>query len=176
MGSGVETARETADWLNGRGEKVGVLSVRLYLAFSVQASVAALPPPARAARVLDRAKAPGAVGEPLYQAVAVALREAFDGGIAPMPHPPRLIGGRYGLSSKEFTPAMVKAVFDELAPLLLPSPPSDGGEGRVRGDRPKNHFTVGIVDDVTHTSLPCEELDTEPDDVVRAVFFGLGAD
>lgn len=160
MGSSAETASETVDYLVGQGEKVGVLAVRLYRPFSVPDFVAALPATVRALAVLDRTKEPGAVGEPLYVDVGMALHEAFDLGIAPQPAMPRLIGGRYGLSSKEFTPAMVKAVFDEL-----------------KKDRPKNHFTVGIVDDVTHTSLPVDEsFHIEPDDVVRAVFFGLGAD
>ncbi len=160
MGSGVETARETVEYLTGKGEKVGVLSVRLYRPFAVPDFIAALPATTRAVAVLDRTKEPGAVGEPVYLDVVTALHEALDQGVAPWGQMPRVIGGRYGLSSKEFTPAMVKAVFDELAK-----------------DRPRNHFTVGIVDDVTHTSLPYDdELDIEPDDVVRALFFGLGAD
>ncbi|HYT93689.1 MAG TPA: pyruvate:ferredoxin (flavodoxin) oxidoreductase, partial [Gemmataceae bacterium] len=160
MGSGVETARETVEYLTGRGEKIGVLSVRLYRPFSVPDFVAALPATTKVIAVLDRTKEPGAVGEPLYQDVVTALREAFDAGIARLPREPRVIGGRYGLSSKEFTPAMVKAVFDELTK-----------------DRPRNHFTIGIVDDVTHTSLPFDTaLDIEAPEVVRAVFFGLGAD
>jgi len=160
MGSGVETARETVEYLTGRGEKVGVLSVRLYRPFSIPDFVAALPVTTRVIAVLDRTKEPGAIGEPLYQDVVVALREAFDAGIAVMPREPRVIGGRYGLSSKEFTPAMVKGVFDELVK-----------------DRPRNHFTIGIVDDVTHTSLAYDgALDIERPDVVRSIFFGLGAD
>ncbi|HKB35841.1 MAG TPA: pyruvate:ferredoxin (flavodoxin) oxidoreductase, partial [Gemmataceae bacterium] len=172
MGSGVETARETVDWLTARGEKVGVLSVRLYRPFSVRDFVAALPASTRAIAVLDRTKEPGAIGEPLYQDVVTALYEAGvrsqeSGAERPSSLPPDsclltpvVIGGRYGLSSKEFTPAMVKAVFDELT-----------------RERPRNHFTIGIVDDVTHTSLPVDDsLDIEADDVVRAVFFGLGAD
>ncbi len=160
MGSGVETARETVDYLAGKGEKVGVLSVRLYRPFSVKDFIAALPATVRSVAVLDRTKEPGAVGEPLYQDVVTALREASEEGLLLMKQGPRVIGGRYGLSSKEFTPAMVKAVFDEL-----------------KKDTPKKHFTVGIVDDVTHLSLPYDDsLDIEPDDVVRAVFFGLGAD
>jgi pyruvate-ferredoxin/flavodoxin oxidoreductase len=153
MGSGVETARETVDYLTARGEKVGVLSVRLYRPFSIPDFIAALPATTKSIAVLDRTKEPGAVGEPLYQDVVTGLHEAGT-------NIPRIIGGRYGLSSKEFTPAMVKAVFDELT-----------------RDRPRNHFTVGIVDDVTHTSLPCDAaLDIEAPEVVRAVFFGLGAD
>jgi pyruvate-ferredoxin/flavodoxin oxidoreductase len=161
MGSGVETARETVDWLSARGEKVGVLGVRLYRPFAVKDFVAALPATTRAIAVLDRTKEPGAIGEPLYQDVVTALyewmKEDRDHSDSSSP---MIIGGRYGLSSKEFTPAMVQAVFDEL-----------------KKPRPKNHFTVGIVDDVTHRSLPYDEaLDIESDDVVRAVFFGLGAD
>jgi pyruvate-ferredoxin/flavodoxin oxidoreductase len=110
--------------------------------------------------VLDRTKEPGAIGEPLYMDVVTALREACDKGLASFDAEPSVIGGRYGLSSKEFSPAMVKAIFDEL---------------KLRA--PKNHFTAGIVDDVTHTSLPFDpEFDIEPKEVVRAVFFGLGAD
>jgi pyruvate-ferredoxin/flavodoxin oxidoreductase len=160
LGSGVETARETVDHLVGKREKVGLVSVRLYRPFSVKDFVRALPNTTQTIAVLDRTKEPGAVGEPLYQDVVTTLREAAEEGLLPMEEEPRVIGGRYGLSSKEFTPAMVKAVFDEL----------------TKG-RPKKHFTVGIVDDVTHLSLPYDDrLDIEPDDVVRAVFFGLGAD
>jgi pyruvate-ferredoxin/flavodoxin oxidoreductase len=159
MGSGVETARETAEWLNARGEKVGVVAVRLYRPFSVAAMRADLPPTVRALAVLDRTKEPGAVGEPLYLDVVAALEESFGRDTASALRP-RVVGGRYGLASKEFTPAMVKAVFDELA-----------------RPQPRNHFTVGIVDDVTHRSLASDAtLDTEPDGVTRAVFFGLGAD
>ena len=160
MGSGAETAAETVEYLLARGEKVGVVRVRLYRPFSIKDFVATLPATTKALAVLDRTKEPGALGEPLYLDVVTALREVFDEGSCPLPREPKVIGGRYGLSSKEFTPAMVKAVFDELGK-----------------ERPKNHFTVGIVDDVTHTSLAHDpELDIEPDDVVRAVFFGLGAD
>ena len=160
MGSGVETARETVEYLAARGEQVGVLSVRLYRPFSIRDFVAALPATTRAIAVLDRTKEPGAVGEPLYQDVVAALAEATEAGGLPMRQPPRIIGGRYGLSSKEFTPAMIMAVFDELGK-----------------PQPRKHFTIGIMDDVSHLSLPYDEqLDIEPDDVVRALFFGLGAD
>jgi pyruvate-ferredoxin/flavodoxin oxidoreductase len=160
MGSGVETALDMVEYLTAQGEKAGVLAVRLYRPFSVKDFVAALPSATQTIAVLDRTKEPGAVGEPLYQDVVTALREAAEEGILPMQKEPRVIGGRYGLSSKEFTPAMVKAVFDELAK-----------------ERPRKHFTIGIVDDVTHLSLPYDDgLDIEPDNVVRAVFFGLGAD
>ena len=155
MGSGAETAHETVDWMASRGEKVGVLKVRLFRPFDVGAFVAALPKTTRAIAVLDRTKEPGAIGDPLYQDVVTSFAEANGGAIAA-----RVVGGRYGLSSKEFTPAMVAAVFENLA-----------------RPRPRNHFTVGITDDVTHTSLPFDaELDIEKDDVHRAVFFGLGSD
>jgi len=160
MGSGSETACETVDWLRQRGEKVGVLIVRLYRPFSLPDFAAALPASTCALAVLDRTKEPGALGEPLYLDVVTALHEATQQGIAPFAVMPKVVGGRYGLSSKEFTPAMVKSVFEELAK-----------------PNPLNHFTVGIVDDVTHLSLPFdEEFDIEPDNVVRALFYGLGAD
>jgi len=160
MGSGAETAEETVDWMRARGEKVGVLKVRLYRPFVLEAFVKALPATVKAIAVLDRTKEPGALGEPLYLDVVAALRESRTEGMATFAKEPVVVGGRYGLSSKEFTPACVKAVFDELAK-----------------DKPKNHFTVGIVDDVTHTSLPLDpEFDIEPDEVKRAVFFGLGSD
>jgi pyruvate-ferredoxin/flavodoxin oxidoreductase len=158
MGSGAEVAHETALWLNARGHKVGVLKVRLYRPFAVEAFVAALPRTTKRIAVLDRTKEPGAVGEPLYLDVVSALREAREDGLTTLD--PTVIGGRYGLSSKEFTPAMVAGVFDEL------SKPS-----------PKRHFTVGIKDDVTRLSLDYDQdLDIEPQDVTRAIFFGLGAD
>jgi pyruvate-ferredoxin/flavodoxin oxidoreductase len=153
MGSGAETAAETAAVLNARGERVGVLSVRLYRPFPAAALAAALPATVRAVAVLDRTKEPGSPGEPLYLDVLAALAEAG----RPLPI---VVGGRYGLSSKEFTPAMARAVFDEL-----------------RGSRPRTHFTIGIHDDVTHTSLPWDpDFSIEQPDTVRAVFFGLGAD
>jgi pyruvate-ferredoxin/flavodoxin oxidoreductase len=153
MGSGCETAVETVESLNRRGERVGVLKVRLYRPFSIRHFVESLPATTKAIAVLDRTKEPGSTGEPLYQDVVTALAESNRFGL-------RVIGGRYGLSSKEFTPAMVKAVFDEL-----------------KKPTPKNHFTIGIDDDVTFTSIPVDEsFTTEPDDQVRAVFWGLGAD
>ncbi|HWP65463.1 MAG TPA: pyruvate:ferredoxin (flavodoxin) oxidoreductase [Candidatus Limnocylindria bacterium] len=152
MGSGARTVRATAARLVAAGERVGCLTVRLFRPFSVHHFLAALPPSVRAVAVLDRTKEPGSAGEPLYLDVVAALAEG-ERSI-------RAIGGRYGLSSKEFTPAMAKAVFDALA-----------------AERPKNHFTVGIVDDVTHTSLPvARDFDLEEPDTVRAVFYGLGAD
>lgn len=165
MGSGCDTLSETVKALNAGGEKVGVLKVRLYRPFSAAHFVAALPPSVRAIAVLDRTKEPGALGEPLYQDVATAINEVrFDPQAeslsANLQNLKVMIGGRYGLSSKEFTPAMAKAVFDELAKA-----------------RPKNHFTVGIYDDVTHTSLSYDpEYDIEPADTVRALFWGLGSD
>ncbi len=160
MGSGAEAVEETVNYLVERGEKVGLVKVRLYRPFDSAAFVNALPATTRNIAVLDRTKEPGAAGEPLYLDVVSALVEQVAGGNAPFDVMPRIIGGRYGLSSKEFTPAMVLAVFNELAKTTM-----------------KNHFTIGINDDVTHTSLPYDEtFSTEPDDVVRAVFFGLGSD
>ena len=131
MGSGAETAQETVEYLMEQGEKIGLLKVRLYRPFSIEHFVQALPSTVKHIAVLDRTKESGAVGEPLYLDVITALSEAFTAGKTPMKSPPRIIGGRYGLSSKEFTPTMVKAVFDEL-----------------KKPQPKNHFTVGINDDV----------------------------
>jgi pyruvate-ferredoxin/flavodoxin oxidoreductase len=160
MGSGAETAQETVDYLASQGEKVGLVKVRLYRPFDVQALVQALPPTVKALATLDRTKEPGATGEPLYQDVVASVVESVADDTAPFHTVPRMIGGRYGLSSKEFTPGMVKAVFDELAKA-----------------QPKKHFTVGINDDVTHTSLEWDkDFNTEPKDVVRAVFYGLGSD
>ena len=160
MGSGTETVDETVAWLTARGERVGVLKVRLYRPFSLTDFVQALPASTRAIAVLDRTKEPGAVGEPLYQDVVAALHEARLEGTSTIDRDAVVIGGRYGLSSKEFTPAMAAAVFAELAK-----------------PRPKNHFTIGIVDDVSHSSLDWDRtLDIEAADVSRSVFFGLGAD
>ncbi|MDX1413018.1 MAG: pyruvate:ferredoxin (flavodoxin) oxidoreductase [Candidatus Promineifilaceae bacterium] len=160
MGSGAEAVRETISHLVAQGAKVGAIIVRLYRPFDVSAFVNALPVTTRRIAVLDRTKEPGATGEPLYLDVVSALVEKVADGLAPFPIMPKVYGGRYGLSSKEFTPAMIKGVFDNLA-----------------AQQPKNHFTVGIVDDVTHTSLDHDEtFDVEQDDVVRAVFYGLGSD
>lgn len=154
MGSGAETVEETVATLTAQGEKIGVLKVRLYRPFSAKHFVGALPATARTIAVLDRCKEPGALGEPLYQDVLAALMENWTAAM------PKVIGGRYGLSSKEFTPAMAKAVFDEL-----------------KHNPPKNHFTVGIVDDVSHTSLAVDAaFSTEDPQTVRCVFYGLGAD
>jgi pyruvate-ferredoxin/flavodoxin oxidoreductase len=153
MGSGAKAVQETVDALTAAGRKVGVVEVRLYRPFSVSHFVAALPKTVKTVAALDRCKEPGAVGEPLYLDVVAALAEAD--GIRP-----RVLGGRYGLSSKEFTPAMARAVFDEACK-----------------DRPRNHFTVGIRDDVTHTSLDYDPgFTTEDPQAVRAVFYGLGSD
>jgi pyruvate-ferredoxin/flavodoxin oxidoreductase len=161
MGSGAETARETLDRLTSEGEKVGVLQVRLFRPFSAAHFIDALPKTAKAIAVLDRTKEPGSAGEPLYQDVVTCLAEArAEAGGEAQSDPPRVVGGRYGLSSKEFTPAMIRAVFEEL-------------------DRPAplNHFTVGINDDIGHTSLPFDpEYVIESDETYRAIFFGLGAD
>jgi pyruvate-ferredoxin/flavodoxin oxidoreductase len=161
MGSGAGAVEETVETLAAAGERVGMLTVRLFQPFPVEAVVAALPSTVRAIAVLDRTKEPGAVGEPLYLAVVAALSEAMDQPEPPFATAPRVIGGRYGLSSKEFTPAMVKPVFDELA-----------------AERPRRHFTVGIHDDVTHLSLPidAEFRPPRPQGEVQALFFGLGSD
>jgi pyruvate-ferredoxin/flavodoxin oxidoreductase len=156
MGSGVGATREAVEKLVAAGEKVGLVTVRLYRPFDVEGFVAALPKTTRSIAVLDRTKEPGAVGEPLYQDVVTALSEGWFNDL-PLP---RVIGGRYGLSSKEYTPAMAKAALDELTEA-----------------KPKRHFTVGIVDDVTKLSLKHDaSFDTEAEGVTRAVFYGLGAD
>ncbi len=158
MGSGAGAAQEAVEALQARGEKVGLLQVRLYRPFSARAFVRALPPSVRAVAVLDRTKEPGATGEPLYQDVVTALAESVaTGGLEAMP---RVIGGRYGLASKEFTPAMAAAVFAQLDTTC-----------------PRNHFTVGITDDVSHTSLAFDPaFTTEEEGTVRALFYGLGSD
>ena len=159
MGSSAGAAEETIERLIARGEKVGLLKVRLFRPFDSAAFAAALPGTTRAIAVLDRTKEPGASGEPLYLDVVTALSEAWAAGTIDGRWP-RIIGGRYGLSSKEFTPAMVKAVLDEL-----------------RKETPKNHFTVGIHDDVTHSSLAFDPgFSTESPLTVRALFYGLGSD
>jgi len=160
MGSGAETVEEGVDRLVMEGEKVGVLKVRLYRPFDVVAFVAALPASARKLAVLDRTKEPGASGEPLYLDVQSAVFEAVMAGRMERADLPLIVGGRYGLGSKEFNPGMVKAVFDNLA-----------------ADRPKNHFTIGIHDDAGHTSLEWDDhYASEPEGVHRALFYGLGSD
>ncbi len=152
MGSSCETIEEVVNHLNSRGEAVGLVKVRLFRPFSSQHLLAAVPATASRIAVLDRTKEPGALGEPLYQDVCTAFMERGD--------MPTIVGGRYGLGSKEFTPSMVKAVFDNLNAVA-----------------PRNHFTVGITDDLTHTSLDVEEkLDVAPQGTVQCKFWGLGAD
>jgi pyruvate-ferredoxin/flavodoxin oxidoreductase len=154
MASGGEAVHETVDYLNARGAKLGVLKVRLFRPFDGAAMLAELPRSMRRIAVLDRTKEPGSAGEPLYQDVLTALMESWTGAM------PRVYGGRYGLASKDFTPAMVKAVYDNLA-----------------SAQPKNHFTVGITDDVGNTSVPFDrDFSVEGEGVVRALFYGLGAD
>ena len=158
MASGAETARAVAQWLRRAGERVGVLQVRLYRPFSAEHFLRALPESCRSLAVLERTKEPGASAEPLYLDVVATLAGALARGVRRAM--PRVVGGRYGLGSKNFSPAQVKAVFDEL----------------TRAD-PRNGFTVGIVDDVSHTSLEVDGAFTlEPEGTVRAMFFGLGAD
>jgi pyruvate-ferredoxin/flavodoxin oxidoreductase len=160
IGSGGETAAETAKYLADRGEKVGVVWVRLYRPFSIKHFVQALPSTVKVLATLDRTKEPGATGEPLYQDVVTAINEASAEHGTPFGKVPRVIGGRYGLSSKEFTPAMVNGLFDEMT-----------------NEKPKNHFTLGIKDDVSHTSIDYDpEFSIAKENTVRAVFFGLGAD
>ena len=160
MGSGAEAAHETVEYLNSRGEKVGLLKARLYRPFCVKSFMQALPASVRQISVLDRTKESGAIGEPLYLDVVNALHEGLKLGHGKLKNAPGVVGGRYGLSSKEFTPAMVKAVYDNL-----------------KQSNPKDHFTIGIQDDVSHTSLDFDAaFSTEPDSVVRALFYGLGAD
>ena len=160
MGSGAEAAREAVEYLNARGANVGIVIVHLYRPFSIKHFVGALPATVKHVAVLDRTKEPGAAAEPMFLDVVMALNESIMNGDGPLKTMPRVIGGRYGLASKEFTPSMVKSVFDELAKA-----------------KPKNHFMVGIVDDVTNNSLEYDpDLSTEADDVFRGIFYGLGAD
>jgi pyruvate-ferredoxin/flavodoxin oxidoreductase len=157
MGSGAEAAEEAVDLLNKQGEKLGLVKVRLYKPFDAKAFLAALPATVKSIAVLDRCKEPGAAGEPLYMDIVTVLAENAE---LPFAARPKVIGGRYGLSSKEFTPAMVKGIYDEL-----------------KKPEPKNHFTIGIDDDVTHTSLTYDSaLSTEDPKTVRALFYGLGSD
>jgi pyruvate-ferredoxin/flavodoxin oxidoreductase len=160
MGSGAETAEETLHVLMERGEKIGLLKVRLYRPFSVPDFASSLPHSVRRIAVLDRTKEPGAIGEPLYMDVLTALSEAWQAGQTNFGEMPKIVGGRYGLSSKEFTPAMVKAIIDELAQ-----------------EKPRNHFTIGIQEDVTHSSLPYDTaFSTEDPSTLRCLFYGLGSD
>jgi len=161
MGSGAETVHETVEYLTTRNEeKVGVVKVRLFRPFSVKHLIEVLPKTVKKIAVLDRTKEPGSIGEPLYLDVVAAIEEYYSNGNSKFVQRPKIVGGRYGLSSKEFTPAMVKGIFDEL-----------------KKDNPKNHFTVGIIDDVTFTNIDYDpEFNTEGKDVFRALFYGLGAD
>ena len=159
MGSGAEAAQDTVEYLTSKGEKVGLLKVRLYRPFSIEHFIKALPKSVKTIAVLDRTKEPGSAGEPLYQDVINAVSEKFMNGELGFSYP-RIIGGRYGLSSKEFTPAMVKALFDE-----------------AKKDKPKNHFTLGIIEDVTNTSLNYDtSFSVESKETFKGKFYGLGAD
>jgi pyruvate-ferredoxin/flavodoxin oxidoreductase len=158
MGSGTETVHETTAYLNGLGQKVGMMRVRLFQPFPTAEFLKELPKTCKSIAILDRMKEPGANGEPLYQKVITTIFELHNSG--KLSTLPKLIGGRFGIGSKEFTPGMVKAIFEEL-----------------KKPEPRNHFTIGIDDDVTNTSLPYDKhLDIEKDSVIRAVFYGLGAD
>jgi len=160
MGSGAEVAHEAVEYLNARGEKVGLVKVRLFRPFSVKHFLSCLPKSIKKIAVMDRTKESGAIGDPLYLDVVATLAEGTNNGFSGLTTVTTVVGGRYGLSSKEFTPAMVKALYDNLALA-----------------KPKDHFTIGIHDDVSHTSLNYDaEFSTEPDSVVRALFYGLGAD
>ena len=160
MGSGAGAAEEAVEYLKAQGEKVGLIKVRLFRPFSVKHFLKAIPATVKSIAVLDRTKEPGAAGEPLYQDIHTALAEAMNDGTLPTENYPKVVGGRYGLSSKEFTPSMVMGVFENLTQ-----------------DKPKNHFTVGIREDVTNTNLDWDpQFSVEPDDVFRGMFYGLGAD
>ncbi|HOM61527.1 MAG TPA: pyruvate:ferredoxin (flavodoxin) oxidoreductase [Anaerohalosphaeraceae bacterium] len=159
MGSGADVVHETVDYLNSRGEKIGLVKVRLYRPFSNRYFVQALPKTVKKIAVLDRTKEPGSIGEPLYLDVRTAVGEGMAEGWAPFKGYPQIIGGRYGLGSKDFTPAMVKAIFDNL----------DAAE-------PKNHFSVGIIDDLCHTSLDVDESFDIGGKTFTAMFYGLGSD
>ena len=160
MGSGADTVEETVNYLVARGEKVGVVKVHLFRPFSVEHFIGAIPATARSIAVLDRTKEPGAIGEPLYEDVRTAIGEAMGAGKSHFQTWPTVVGGRYGLGSFEFTPAMAKAVFDNL-----------------RAKEPKNHFTVGLVDDVSFTSIPVDEgFHLNSEGIVECLFYGLGSD
>jgi len=160
MGSGAETAHETIEKLNAKGEKTGLIKCRLFRPFGMQQFIETLPVTVKAISVLDRTKEPGSTGEPLYNDVLAALHENRTEGWKSFADEPKVTGGRYGLSSKEFTPAMVSRIFDEL-----------------KADKPKNHFTIGIHDDITHTSLDFSTNGWDTDkDVFEGLFYGLGAD
>ena len=158
MGSGTETTASTSEFLNSFGEKTGVIQIMLYRPFPSEDFMLALPKTVKSIAVLDRTKESGASGEPMYQDVMITIMENF--GNSGIPSMPQIIGGRYGLSSKEFTPAMVKSIYDEL-----------------KKEKPKNHFTIGIIDDLTHTSLTVDtSFSLDESTWTQALFFGLGAD
>ena len=158
MGSGTETTASTSEFLNSFGEKTGVIQIMLYRPFPAEDFMQALPKTIKSIAVLDRTKESGASGEPMYQDVMITIMENF--GNSGIPSMPQIIGGRYGLSSKEFTPAMVKSIYDEL-----------------KKEKPKNHFTIGIIDDLTHTSLTVDtSFSLDESTWTQALFFGLGAD
>jgi pyruvate-ferredoxin/flavodoxin oxidoreductase len=160
MGSGAETADETVEYLVTKGEKVGLIKVRLYRPFSIKHFIDSVPKSVKAIAVLDRTKEAGSPGEPLYLDIVNAVTETYNEGGLNLNSFPKITGGRYGLSSKEFTPSMVISVFDEL-----------------KNSKPKNHFTVGIIDDVTNSSLPFDlNFSIEPPETFRGKFYGLGAD
>jgi len=159
MGSGAEATQETVEYLNAKGEKIGLLKVRLFRPFSGEDLVRALPATTRTIAVLDRTKEPGASGEPLYKDVVTAVAESFSSGRLPLKTFPKIIGGRYGLSSKEFTPAMINGVYEEM-----------------KKDKPKNYFSVGIKDDVTNSSIDYDPNFATGGEVSRCLFYGLGAD
>jgi len=160
MGSGAEAVQETVEYLVKKGEKVGLVKVRLYRPFSIKHFINSIPKTVKTIAALDRTKEPGSIGEPLYTDIVTAIQEGISEGITPFKKTPKIIGGRYGLSSKEFTPAMVKGIFEEM-----------------KKEVPKNHFTIGINDDVTHTSISYDpDFSIEPADRTRAVFYGLGSD
>jgi len=160
MGSGSEPAKEMIDYLLNKGEKIGMIIVRLYRPFSIEHFLNVLPVTVQKISVLDRTKEPGSAGEPMYLDIVNAISESYTSGKFKLKSFPMITGGRYGLSSKEFTPAMVKAVFDEM-----------------KKDQPKNHFTIGIIDDVTFTSLEFDaDLSVESPETFRCMFYGLGAD
>ena len=159
MGSGADAAEETVNYLQNKGEKVGLLKVRLYRPFSIDHFISALPETTKVISILDRTKEPGASGEPLYLDVVNSISEKYVSGELPFSYP-KIVGGRYGLSSKEFTPAMVKSIFDN-----------------AKNEKPKNHFTSGIKDDVTNTSIDYDEqFSVEDKETFRGKFYGLGAD
>lgn len=160
MGSGAETTEAVANYINSNGGKVGVLKVRMYRPFSVKKFIASIPQTVKKITVLDRTKELGAMGEPLFEEVSASIAEARGSGLVPSSFDPKVIGGRYGLGSKDYTPAMAKGVFDNMS-----------------ADKPKNHFSVGIVDDVTNNSIDYNpEFKLDDSSVLSAVFFGLGSD